>query len=85
MKTLEPIRINNQIEDCLFGKSSNIDAELNNKINTLKDNINNIIKINGSKVFNVVIKDKDIYYNLRNNPNYQKYYYPIQYAKIEFK
>lgn len=81
---LKSIGEENQINNILFG-SSEIDKVME-KVNILTENINRIKKVNGSKVYDVLIDDKYIYYNLRpfKKPSDREYYYPIQYANIEF-
>lgn len=61
--------------------------EFNGKGNVLPDGfkVENVEKINGSKVFNLVIKGEDFWYNLRPNTKKLKYYYPIRHARIEYK
>lgn len=86
MKTYNSIGIENQIEDILFGESQSQLTSKAEKINFAIKNVGNIVKINDSKVFDVSIIDSNLWYNLRKNgvAENQKYYYPIQYAKIEF-
>lgn len=94
MKILKPIAINTQITDAIFGPSKETRAAIEEKIEFLKNNIDRIDKINGSKIYHPMIKGKNIYYNLRDyskkleefgvpsSDNWRKYYYPIQYATI---
>jgi len=102
MKTLQPIGIETQIENVLFGTPQSETDRVKEKVKILTDNITSIEKVNGSKVYDVFIcTDFDnIYYNLEPTPerfknlievtkdkkvhHTRKYYYPIQYAKIEF-
>lgn len=92
MKVL-PLNIDTQIEDCLFGKSDQAKTDRDNKLWFVASNIKKIFKVNGSKVYDVRLQGEDIYYNLKPMPEYlreydkgtRKYYYPIEYANIEFK
>lgn len=82
MKTLKPIGIENQIEDTLSG----ITRDFSDKKNKIKKNIDKVKKINGTKVYNVMIDGDDLRYNLRRRDDGELlYYYPIQYANIEFE
>lgn len=82
METLQSIRQENQIEDLIFNR----EADITDKINQLKENIENIFTINGSKVYNVTIIDNNVWYNRKNRKDGKLiYYYPIQYAEITFK
>lgn len=82
MKTLKPIGIENQIEDTLSG----ITRDFSDKKNKIKKNIDKVKKINGTKVYNVIIDGDDLRYNLRRRDDGELlYYYPIQYANIEFE
>lgn len=82
MKTLEPIRQENQIEDLIFNR----EVDITDKINQLKENISNVITINGSKVYNVTVIGSHVWYNRKNRKDGKLiYYYPIQYAEITFK
>lgn len=82
MKTLEPIGIENQIEDTLSG----IVRDISDKKNELKKNIDKVKKINGKKVYNVTMDGDSLYYNLkRRNDGVLIYYYPVQYANIELE
>lgn len=105
MKTLQPIGIETQIENVLFGIPQTETDKVKEKVKFLTDNLDKIEKVNGTKVYDVFIcTDFDnIYYNLEPTPERFKkvlsnliqvvngktqhtrdYYYPIQYAKIEF-
>lgn len=82
MKTLEPIGIENQIEDTLSG----IVRDISDKKNEIKKNIDKVKKINGKKVYNVAMDGDYLHYNLKQrNDGKLIYYYPIQYANIEFE
>lgn len=82
MATLEPIRRENQIEDLIF----NVETDITEKIQQLKENINNVLTVNGSKVYNVTVIDNNVWYNRKNRKDGKLvYYYPIQYAEITFK
>ena len=82
MKTLEPIGIENQIEDTLSG----IVRDISDKKNEIKKNIDKVKKINGKKVYNVTMDGDSLYYNLKpRNDGKSIYYYPVQYANIEFE
>jgi len=87
-KNDKPIGIDNQIEDALEGQTPEQKAEIDKKVKRVTSNVDNITKINGKKVYDVSIDKErgDLRYNLRKsgkNEN-QKYYYPIQYADIEY-
>lgn len=82
MKTLESIGVENQIEDTLSG----IVRDFSDKKNEIKKNIDKVKKINGKKVYNVIMDGDYMHYNLRSrNDGKLMYYYPIQYANIEFE
>ena len=82
MRTLEPIGLENQIEDTLSG----IVRDFSDKKNEIKKNIDKVKKINGKKVYNVIIDGDYLYYNLKpRNDGKLIYYYPVQYANIEFE
>ncbi|HBH47671.1 MAG TPA: hypothetical protein DDX98_03485 [Bacteroidales bacterium] len=90
MKDLKAIGIENQINDALFGPSDNQIKLVKQKIDFVKRNASKVIKVNGDKVYDVIIDEDNIRYNLLKCPAEfiqfmkQKYYYPIQYAHIEF-
>ena len=82
MKTLESIGIENQIEDALNG----IVRDFSDKKNEIKKGIDKVKKINGKKVYNVIMDGDYLHYNLKpRNDGKLIYYYPIQYANIEFE
>ena len=82
MKVLEPISTETQIEDTLNG----IVRDFSYKKNEIKKNIDKVKKINGKKVYNVTIDEDYLQYNLRPRKDGKLiYYYPIQYANIEFE
>ena len=82
MKTLESIGIENQIEDTLSG----IVRDFSDKKNEIKKNIDRVKKINGKKVYNVAMDGDYLRYNLKpRNDGELIYYYPVQYANIEFE
>lgn len=82
MKTLEPIGLETQLEDLLNG----IVRDISDKKNEIKRNIDKVKKINGKKVYNVTMEGNYLYYNLKQrNDGELIYYYPIQYANIEFE
>jgi len=82
MKTLKPIGVRTQIEDTLNG----IIRDFSDKKNEIKKNINKVKKINGKKVYNVLMDGDYLRYNLRHRKDGKLiYYYPIQYATIEFE
>ena len=97
MKTaiLNPIGIKTQIQDALTGVSAKQNKNVALKIQFVKDNIDNIEKINGKKVYNPIADEEYITYNLQKCPEMfikalletkkRKYYYPIQYANIKLK
>lgn len=80
---LQPIRTENQIEDCLLGVSDETQDLIKKKITFVKRNVNRITKINNSKVYYSRVEGLNIYYYLKKNGI--EYHYPIQYASIEFK
>ena len=56
------------------------------KKNEIKKDIDKVKKINGKKVYNVTIDGDYLHYNLRPRKDGKLiYYYPIQYANIEFE
>jgi hypothetical protein len=82
MKTLEPIGLSTQIEDVLSG----IVRDISDKKKEIKNNIDKVKKINGKKVYNVIIDGDYLRYNLKKrNDGELVYYYPVQYANIEFE
>jgi hypothetical protein len=97
MKTaiLNPIGIKTQIQDALTEASAKQNKNVSLKIQFVKDNIDNIEKINGKKVYNPIADEEYINYNLQKCPKMfikslletkkRKYYYPIQYANIKLK
>lgn len=85
MENATPIGIETQIMDVLFGVSSEQIDKTTEKIKFVSENYGKIKRINGSKVFNAIVDGENIRYNLRNRTDGDcKYYYPIQYANIEF-
>lgn len=94
MKTLKPIGIETQIEDLLSGQSTENKKLLLTKIEQVKKNLHKIKKINGTPVFDPVVEDKYINYNLTETSEEIKrlfptrgrtHYYPIQYADVEIE
>jgi hypothetical protein len=82
MKTLEPIGLSTQIEDVLSG----IVRDFSDKKKEIKNNIDKIKKINGKKAYNVIMDGDYLRYNLKKrNDGELVYYYPVQYANIEFE
>lgn len=82
MKTLEPIGIETQIEDTLNG----IVRDFSDKKNEIKKNIDKVKKINGKRVYNVIMDGDYLRYNLKpRNDGKLIYYYPLQYANVEFE
>lgn len=89
---LKAIAQDTQIEDCLIGESAETAASKKLKIEFTEKNINSVISVNGSKVFYPIVKGADIWYCLQKAPESWKvtdqterhYYYPIQYANIQF-
>ena len=75
---LIPLRLNNQIEDAIDNTTP---PELTSKIETCKQNINRIVRINKENVFNVEVNGGDLFYTLIKDSN-NIYYYPIQYARV---
>jgi hypothetical protein len=89
MKTA-PIGIETQLENILFGISETEKTETENKIFLVSEHVSEIVKINGKKVFNVIVDGDNLCYDLSKYhraeaDNYRVYYYPIKYADIEFK
>ena len=87
MQTENPIGLENQIEDVLFGKNTQQLQEIERKVQYAISNIDRIVSVNGKKVYNVSINRTtgDICFNLRNKKGDKvttNWYYPIQYAKI---
>lgn len=82
METIEPIGIENQIEDTLSG----IVRDFSDKKNEIKKNIDRVKKINGKRAYNVIMDGDYLYYNLKpRNDGELIYYYPVQYANIELE
>jgi len=82
---MNSINPQNQLTDIL-GITIPDNQKTYEKIEQVKANINNITHVNGSKVFNVEVKENDIYYNLKKRTDGKIiYYYPIQYAEIKLK
>ena len=83
---IKAIGIETQIENLFFGETEDVKNQVINKIEFIKNNSENIFMINNKKVYNVSIKEDEIWYNLKNNNKYpQRYYYPIKYADIKLK
>ncbi len=91
---VKPIAIDKQIDNVLFGQSDNEIKEVNKKVEFIVTNIDKVISVNGSVVFNPMVIDGNIWYNLSKPPkmfehilnsNARDYYYPIQYANIKLK
>jgi len=78
MKELQPIRVQEQIQDAISGYRP---PELDDKIRIVTDNVNRVIKINGSKVYRVTVEGEHVYYYLQQKFATQ-HYYPIKYARI---
>ena len=94
MKNLKPIGLENQIEDVLTNQPEDQKTSLFEKIKQTVENINRIKRINGTPVFDPVVEDKYINYNLTETSEEIKrlfptsertHYYPIQYADIEIE
>lgn len=91
MKVLQPINQENQLFDVLEGKPASDMQAKEQKIATVKKNIENVISVNGKKVFDPIVDDEYISYNLQKAPEWiqlgdtRKYYYPIEYATIKIK
>ena len=82
----EPIGMETQLQDALEGPDKETQDSVRKKVEYTTTNVDKIHKINGSKVYNVTVDQGNLRYNLKNTGAYpQKYYYPIQYANIEFK
>ena len=73
--TLHPI-VTNQIMDAIEGTTPNITQ----KRQLLKEN--NILSVNGKRVYRAYVDDEYIYYFLRMKSQ-TKYYYPIAFATVE--
>lgn len=91
-----PIGLPNQLEDVLQGGPTNEQqAAVLEKIRITSRAIDSVIRINRVEVFLPEVRGADIFYFLkdpRKSPLYKEdmklerpYYYPIQYAEIEFK
>ena len=93
-QTLAPLFIEEQIEQTLFGTTDAEKSEINAKIDIVSKRIKSVTKINGIIVFDPIVKGENIWYNMDKCPDRYKaliekstereYYYPIQYANIEF-
>lgn len=89
----EPVGIDNQIENVISGEiSPEEQRQVNEKAKYAQEHVNEIVKINGANVYDVEITKSStgeyhFNYNLRKTgkTGNQKYYYPVQYAKIEYK
>jgi hypothetical protein len=68
MKDLKAIGIENQINDALFGPSDNQIKLVKQKIDFVKRNASKVIKVNGDKVYDVIIDEDNIRYNLLKCP-----------------
>lgn len=92
MEVLKPLFMEQQIEHCLSGVPQEQQDRIDDKAKFVKDNISRILKVNGMKVYDPIVGDNDICYNLQETPdvfkkslgNNRMYYYPIQYAEISF-
>ena len=82
----EPVGLETQLSDALEGADKETQDSVRKKVEYTTSNVGKIHKINERKVYNVTVDKGDLRYNLKNTGAYpQKYYYPIQYANIEFK
>jgi DNA repair protein RadC len=90
----DPIGIDNQIDDALQGQSEEQIKQVEDKAKYATDNVERITKINGKNVYDVSVLFNDgimqrweLRYNLKRTGKNtdQKYYYPVQYANIEYK
>lgn len=79
-----PIGSANQLTDIL-GLTEPEKALIASKIDHTRDNIKAIVKINDTKIYYPEFGSDSIFYQLSPDPCSPQYYYPIQYAKIEFK
>ena len=79
---LRPLRLDQQIQDAISGY---VPPELKDKIRTVTDNLERVIEVNGDPVNHVVVDGERIRYNLPNRPGNNRYYYPIQYARIRIQ
>jgi hypothetical protein len=87
-----PIGIETQIENVLSGSESDSEKKaIEKKVEYARKNISNIKKMNGSKVYDLSIEQDefDVWkfrYNLKKTGKStgQKYYYPVQFAEIEY-
>ncbi len=72
-----------QITSAISGANPFI-LQLEDKINFVSENLAQIVKVNDSKVYNPSLEGDTLYYYLRAKSK-TRYYYPVQYAKIEFE
>lgn len=88
---LKPIGIETQIEDTLLGMNSNTKEDITLKVNFTKSHLDDIISINGKRVYYPMVEGENIWYYLQKapkgwkvseNPKDRSHYYPIQYAEI---
>ena len=80
---MEPIELETQIIDSIFGVSKDMEKRIADKIAFTTKNAHLITEVNGKKVYNVITKGDNLYYNLVKRGG-TEYYYPIQYAYIKF-
>lgn len=71
---LQPIAIENQIENVLFGTPQTEKDRVKEKVKIVNDNIDRVYKINGSRAYDVIIDTdtSNIYYNLEPIPEILK-------------
>ena len=81
--TLKSVGVDKQIEKYISSQSEEEKELVFKKIQEVKERLTQIVRVNGNKVFKVSIKEERIIYSLKENSNVL-YYYPIQYAQIEF-
>ena len=72
-----------QITSVISGENPFI-LQVEDKIKFVSENLAQIVKVNDSKVYRVELQGDSIFYYLRAKSK-TRYYYPIQYAKIEFE
>ncbi len=75
---LQPIEIETQIENVLFGTPQTETDRVKEKVKTLIGNTEKVHKINGKKVYDVIIDTdfNNVYYNLTPTPERFKKLYP---------
>ncbi len=73
---LQPIAIETQIENVLFGTPQTETDRIKEKVKVITDNIEKVQKINGSRAYDVIVEGDNIYYNLTPIPEKFKKLFP---------